>query len=186
MRILAVSSGEKSADSICSLVRECGENDVTPCTSASAARRLLLDEAWDIAIINYPLSDESGMELGSMISNETSTATIMLIKDELISSAAEAEDAGLIVVGKPIVRPVFRQALHLAFSFRRKIAGKEERIRKLEMKIDELKAVDKAKCILVGKKGLSEDEAHRYILKLAMDKRISAKDAAFIVLRENR
>jgi response regulator NasT len=43
--------------------------------------------------------------------------------------------------------------------------------RKLLRKLDELRIVSRAKCLLVAHKGMSEDEAHSYIERLAMDRR---------------
>lgn len=184
MRILAISSGEKSCGAICSLVKEAGEINVTPCISGSAARRLVLDEAWDLAIINYPLLDESGLELGEMIIHETDTAVIMLIKEDLIGSLGyTAEDNGIITVSKPLLPPVFRQAIRLADTSRKRLESLKLEIRRLELKIEELKLIDKAKCMLVKQNGMDEESSHRYILKLAMDKRISARDAAVNILR---
>ena len=42
----------------------------------------------------------------------------------------------------------------------------------------------KAKCILARAKGLSEEEGHRYIEKMAMDRRITLRDAACSVIME--
>ena len=184
MRVLAISSGEKSCGAICSLVRDTGELDVTPCISGAAARRAVLDESWDLAIINYPLVDESGLELGEMIVNETECSVIMLMKEDLFSSVGyEAEASGIITVAKPVLFPVLRQAIRLAETEKKRLGLLKQEIRRLEMKIDELKFIDKAKCMLIYKQGMDEDNAHKYILKSAMDKRISSRDAAVAILR---
>lgn len=184
MRILAISSGEKSCNAICTLVRNTGELDVTPCISGSSARRVVLDEIWDLVIVNYPLGDESGLELGEMILNETDAAVILLVKEDLMSSVGyEAETNGMIVVSKPILAPIFNQAIRLADSSRLRLEKLKNEIKRLEMKIEELKFIDKAKCILIKEMSMDEDASHRYILKSAMDKRISARDAAIAIIR---
>lgn len=67
----------------------------------------------------------------------------------------------------------------------------KQRIRKIEEKNKKLlerfkreKLLTEAKCLLAGKRGMSEAEAHSYIEKKAMDRRISLIDAAMSILRE--
>ena len=107
MRILAVSGGERSLASIESLIKEAG-GIPSPALSGSQARQRVLDEEWDEVIINYPLSDESGLELARMIQDETSIQVVMLIRSEdMIMIGDELQKAGVITVEKPIIRPVF-------------------------------------------------------------------------------
>jgi response regulator NasT len=55
----------------------------------------------------------------------------------------------------------------------------------LRLKIDELRIVGKAKCLLIEKHGMSEPEAHRYIEKQAMDMRITKYRVAEEILQTN-
>ncbi len=184
MRVLAVSSSEKSCSTISSLLREVEEVDVSSCISGATARRMVLDENWDIVVINYPLSDESGLELGEMILSESEAFVVMLMREDLLSSIGyEAEEAGIVIVSKPIIPPVFRQSIHLAQSTKKRLDALRREIRRLEMKVEEIKIVDKAKCMLISKNSMDEDSAHRFLLKSAMDKRISLRDAAASVLK---
>ncbi len=50
--------------------------------------------------------------------------------------------------------------------------------RRLQDKLEELRLVDRAKCILIALEGMSEEEAHKYIEKNAMDMRMSKKQIA--------
>ena len=50
--------------------------------------------------------------------------------------------------------------------------------KRLEDKIEELKLVDRAKCLLIMHEGMDEQEAHKYIEKKAMDLRISRREVA--------
>ncbi|MBQ9443602.1 MAG: ANTAR domain-containing protein, partial [Lachnospiraceae bacterium] len=51
-----------------------------------------------------------------------------------------------------------------------------------EEKIEELRIVSKAKILLVEKKKMTEDEAHRYIGKQAMDRGVSRRRIAERIL----
>ncbi len=180
MRVLAVSGSERSLDGLLALIKE-GGIDAYACSSGAEARRRVLDEEWDEVVINYPLQDESGTELARMIGEETGAVCIMLSRSE---NAAALASSGAIIVEKPIVKVVFFQALRLGLSIRHRLEISEKRIRKLEGRIEEMRIESKAKCILARAKGLSEEEGHRYIEKMAMDRRITLRDAACSVIME--
>ena len=179
MRVLAVSSSGKSLSGLISLIKEAGF-EAYPCLSGSDARRKILDEEWDEVVINYPLSDESGAELANMIEEESGAVCIILARSENISMIG----SNAITVEKPIIKPLFFQALRLGLSIRERLAVSEKRIRKLESRIEEMRIESKAKCMLSLKKGMSEEEGHRYIEKMAMDNRITLREAAYSIVLE--
>lgn len=182
-RILAVSSGTKSLESIQGLLKEAGFSS-SPAQSAAQARRRVLDEEFDAVVINYPLLDEPGIELGRMVMRETSASVIYIIKnDALLDMGGTLEREGILTVEKPILKPVFFQTVHLAISLKERLRLSEDKIRKLEKRIEELKTVDKAKCALALKRGMTEEEAHKYVERTAMDLRITLRDAALHILR---
>ena len=47
------------------------------------------------------------------------------------------------------------------------------RITELERKNNEMKLMSRAKLLLIEKKGMSEDQAHKYILRQAMNQQLS-------------
>ena len=52
----------------------------------------------------------------------------------------------------------------------------------LKKRIEDIRVVDRAKCILISSMNMSEKEAHRYIEKRAMDMRISRRAVAEEIL----
>ena len=59
----------------------------------------------------------------------------------------------------------------------------QKKIVTLNEKMDELKLVSRAKIILVGK-GMSEDEAHEYIIREAMNSGLTKKQVAENIIDE--
>lgn len=53
----------------------------------------------------------------------------------------------------------------------------------LKQKIEDIRIVDRAKCILISYLNMSEQEAHRYIEKQAMDLRTTRRAVAESLLR---
>ena len=183
MKILTVSVTEKSREMLKSLLEEGGDT-VSLAPSAASARRKILDEEWDAMVINYPLQDESGLELAHMAAAETDTSIIMLLRPEMINELSDrlAVD-GILPVEKPIMRQALKSALNLSSYIKNIKQANLRKIRDLEKRIEELKIVGKAKCALALKEGFDEDSAHKYIEQTAMDRRISLKDAALYILR---
>ena len=52
----------------------------------------------------------------------------------------------------------------------------------LKQKIEDLKLIDRAKCVLIANLKMDEKQAHRYIQKRAMDLRLPQRDIAEEIL----
>ncbi|NBH77568.1 ANTAR domain-containing protein [Clostridiaceae bacterium] len=151
--------------------------------SGAEARRLLLDQEVSLLVINAPLPDEFGHELALTAAHTTSAGVLLLVKEEICEAAADkVEPDGVLVLPKPLNRALFYQSLRFLRAARSRMAGLQDENRKLQRKIEEIKTVDRAKCILIECCGMTEPEAHAFIEKSAMDKRITKLAAAKEVL----
>ena len=88
----------------------------------------------------------------------------------------------MLVLGKPFTAVQFRQAVQIAASNYKRLAVLRAENAKLLDKIAQLRLVDRAKCYLIEKKGMTETEAHRLIEKGAMDTRRSRGEVAQEIL----
>ena len=86
------------------------------------------------------------------------------------------------MLGKPFSAPQFRQAVQIAASNYKRLALLRAENQKLLDKIAQLRLVDRAKCFLIEKRGMTEMEAHRLIEKTAMDTRRSRGEVAQEIL----
>lgn len=184
-KVLLVSSTERGISSLSSLLQESrGAYDVTISHSGVEARRTILDNDWDLVVINAPLCDESGEQLACMVTERTLGAAIMVVRTEyLAETEAQVQDHGVLVVTKPLVRQVFFQTLNLARALSRRLANLKDENQKLQKKIEEIKVVDRAKWTLIRNLGMDEQQAHRYIEKQAMDLRKSRLEIASSILK---
>lgn len=183
--VLLVSGTEKGRESLAALLQEAGGCPaITTASSGSEARRLILDGEWDLVVLNSPLPDESGEDLARMITERTLSAVIMVVRMEFVDEvAAIVEDAGVLIVPKPIVKQVFFQSIKLANAMRRRLTGLRNENSKLQQKLEEIKLVDRAKCALIQYLNMDEQQAHRYIEKQAMDLRLSRRDVAQRIIK---
>lgn len=144
---LLVSSSEKGREMLRELMR--GVPEISPAVAASGAeaRRLAAEVEYDLVVINAPLSDELGDGLSCTLAMDTSAGILLLVRAETADEIAEkVEDVGVMVLGKPLGRAMFYQALKMVAAARRRVLGLKQENRKLQSKIEEIRLVDRAKC----------------------------------------
>lgn len=181
--ILIVSSSEKSIAFFLGLLSEQSYNDISTVQSCNEARRLLLERDFDLCIINAPLLDENGTEFALDVSINGICQVILIVKSEMFEEiSAQTEDSGIYTLAKPLSRQVFWSALKFAGAAHGKIAKMKIENEKLLQRIEDMRIIDRAKCILIERLEMTEYDAHRYIEKQAMDMRMTRKQIAQAIL----
>jgi response regulator NasT len=178
-QILIVSSSDQSRAFLEGFVKNGFTQDIACAPSSSAARRLLLERDYEAVVINAPLKDELGSDLAIHAAESTSSGVVLIVKSEIEEEISEKVSLyGVITISKPISRPFLAQSLRLACASHARVASLRRQAALLESKIEEIRTVDKAKCALIQYLGMSEKEAHRFIEKQAMDKRMPKRSIA--------
>ena len=181
-RVLIVSSGEKGRGALLRLLRDGGFQTVLTSSSGGDARRTLLESDFDLVLLNAPLSDEFGDDLAEDCA-ERGCGVLMIVRAELAEEcAAKVEDCGVLVIEKPVNRGLLFQALKLALAAGRRALGLKRETVRLQDKIEEIRLVSRAKCVLIEVLGMTEPQAHRYLEKQAMDLRCTRREVARGVL----
>jgi len=181
---LIVSYTGESAALFTEMLHEIAVSQVTVLNSAREAQRLILEQDFDLVIINPPLEDESGENLSRHIVSKYWSQVILVVKKEdfeAVSAACEGE--GIFILTKPVDREIFGSALSLARSTGNRIKRIHTENVQLKQKIEDIRVIDRAKCLLISYLNLSEQEAHRFIEKQAMDLRSSKRVVAEGVLK---
>ena len=182
--VLIVSSTGKSADLFTEMLNEISVNQITVLQSAGEARRIIMEQDFDLMIINSPLEDESGESLSRHIVSKCWSQVILAVEKEDFNAASDAcEGDGVLTISKPLDREIFRSALSLARSAGNRIKRMQAENIQLKQKIEDIRVIDRAKCLLISYLNLSEQEAHRFIEKQAMDLRSSKRAIAEGVLK---
>ena len=151
--------------------------------SGAQARRTLLETEFDLVVIDSPLPDEFGDDFALHASDFPCGVILLVENDRLDDVNFTIENSGVFVVPKPVAPEFFYQAVKLLMSSRQKIRLLESENQKLQQKIEELRLVDRAKCVLIQVLKMTEEGAHRYIEKQSMDKRLPRIAVAENVLR---
>ncbi len=151
---------------------------VQHCFSAGEARRALCSASYDLLIINAPLSDEYGKDLALQAVDSGTDVILLCSAQQADKLAAGLERYGVFVLAKPMTRQQASFAMQLIRTSRKRLEKLVAQNRRLTKRLEEARIVSQAKCLLVLHQHLSEDEAHRFIEKRAMDDRISSREAA--------
>ncbi len=147
--------------------------------SGSQARRMLAGADYDLVIINSPLPDEFGDHLAVHVVENSYSGVILIVKSELADDVAQkVEEHGVFVVPKPVSRAFFYQALKLVEASRRRMLGLRTENLRLQDKVEEIRFVNRAKFVLMERLNMTEQQAHRYIEKQAMDMRLTRREVA--------
>ena len=142
--------------------------------NGNEARHALFNDEFDLIIIDTPLPDEYGNDFALHAAESTDAGIILITKAEALYDMNETvEDAGVFVIPKPVSTDFFYQAVKLLSASRKRICKLQAENQILQNKLQEIRVIDRAKCILIQYLNMTEMQAHRYIEKQAMDLRQS-------------
>lgn len=178
-KALLVCDSPKGVDYYRDFLMQSEYEEVTVVENGEKAKRTIAEHDFDVCLINSPLKNSSGEHLAIDIAEQNVCQVILFVKAEYQDEITEkVENFGVITVGKPINKQLFWGALKLAKVTQRRMAMAQKENKKLQSKLEDLKLVSRAKCLLISYEGLSEEEAHKYIEKKAMDDRLGRTDVA--------
>ena len=137
--VLLVSSSAKFNSSLLGLLPENRYYPITVATDEGSARRNLLENQFDIAIINTPLTDEFGTRLALDICNSTGTGVLLLVKAEHFPDInGRVSPYGVLVISKPTSSLIITQSLQLLCGTRERLRRMEQKTASIEEKMEEI------------------------------------------------
>lgn len=182
--VLIISSSKNTKAFFEDLLNENSYKEMIIANNCSEARRILIERDFDLYIINTPLSDEFGTDFAMNIVNKNIGQVMLLVKADLADEiSAKVEEFGIFVVSKPINRKIFWSALKLVTAAHNRIMGLKNENVQLQRKIEDIRIIDRAKCLLIEYLKMSETEAHKFIERQAMDMRITKREVATGILK---
>ena len=131
----------------------------------------------DLVIVNAPLPGGDSLSFCSNLSEASDTAVLLLVpKDQLEAVESKLLPCGIMTLGKPLSSVLLTQAL-------RALCAMRERMRTREQKLHTVELVNRAKWLLITCLNMTEDEAHRYIGRLAMQQKRQKREIAESIIR---
>jgi len=151
--------------------------------NATLARRRILERWYDIVVINIPLPDENGLELAMDLAEKGHASILITAPAEIYEIVLDqVTDYGILAISRPCPKNRIEKGVRFLMKIQEKMAGMQKELDQARKRLDEMRIVNKAKFLLVERKHMTEEEAHRHIGKLAMDQRISRQEAAVSII----
>lgn len=182
--VLSVAAAEKFHTSLRELLPAGQYSPIRCATDASEARRCILESRYDIIVISAPLRDEFGAHLAQHFAEHSGAGILLLMKSEHYSDvSAQVTPCGVLTLPKPTSPQMMLQCMELLCGTRERLRRMEQKSASMEDKMAEIRLVNRAKWALIEKQGMSEQDAHRYIEKQAMDRCVPKRVIAEDILR---
>jgi response regulator NasT len=182
--VLLVSAAQNLNAALGELLQPSVFSPVRTVTDVSAAKRAAAERDWDIVIVNSPLPDETGLRFAADVSGGSRSVALVLARAELFDEvSSDLTRHGVFTLARPTSKPLMQAALGWLITARERLRGTEKKTLSLEEKMAEIRIVNRAKWLLIEKRGMDEPTAHRYIEKLAMDRCVSKREIAEEILQ---
>ncbi len=177
--LLLASSAEKFNRALPAMLPESLYSPVTVTPCVADARRRLLENKYDIVIVNTPLPDDFGTRLALDVCDCSGAGVLLLVKAEHYPDInARVSPSGVLVLSKPTTPQLITQSLTLLCATRERLRRMEEKTASIEEKMEDIRVVNRAKCLLIEQLRMTEPEAHRYLEKQAMDRCVTRRAIA--------
>jgi len=181
---LIVSNSEKDTAFFSVVLNALSVNKITVLKSAGDARKSIQEKDFDLIIVNIQSDDESGENFSKYAASVGVSQVLLIVDGKYFDSvSASCEKDGVMVISKPVDKALLWSALLLAKSVQSKVRRLQTENERLKQKIEDIRIIDRAKCLLISTMKMSEQESHRYIEKQAMDVRSTRRIVAEEILK---
>lgn len=182
-KILVVSSSEKFIGTIKKLFPPDGIDSVDYASNTSLARRMVLERHYEIVIVNNSLASGDGLSFSIDVSETYGIGVIIFTSSETYHEVFDkTHELGIFTIARPASAETFIQVFRLLCLTRERIHNLDNKNVPIKERLEIIRLVDEAKIKLIKYAHLSEDEAHKYIERQAMQLRITKKQSALMII----
>ena len=142
--------------------------DLTTTSDFNEARRLATERTFNIIIADS--GDGYDTDFAINISDSYSTILLLVPNEHFDEISYRVEGYGILTITKPFEPFYLYNMMKIAIAVQYKVQVLSSQTTKLKVKMEEIKQVNRAKMLLMQNMNMSEQEAHRYIEKEAMDR----------------
>ena len=182
-RVLIAGANDRTFDSLRELLPPDSYEAPLRAGSAGEVKRMLLETDVDLVILNAPLRDEFGTQLALNLAQDNLCVLMLVPAESFDAVCYKVEDEGILTLSKPVSRNGLLGAIKLLTAMRGKLRKLDRQNQALQEKMQDIRTVNRAKWLLIEVKRMTENEAHYYIEKQAMDMRLSRREVAENIIR---
>lgn len=156
------------------------------CSTAAEARRASFCRPFDLFVIYSGLIDEQGNELAKNIADAHDCGGIYIDDSVRIEQVeGDLNDCGIIALSRQVTKSELIEAVKLITVSNMRVRALKAKNEELTAKLDDVKYIYRAKITLMRTLGYSEEQAHKYIEKRAMEMRMSRRKVAMEILKSS-
>ena len=140
----------------------------------------------ELVILDVKMPVVDGITAAEQIVAQRGTAVVMLTAFSQRDLVERARDAGAMAyLVKPFTKNDLMPAIEMAMSRHAEILALEKEVSGLTERLEIRKLVDRAKGYLQTRFAMSEPEAFRWIQKASMDRRMTMREVAEVIIEES-
>ena len=165
------------------MLQEEGYEVVAEASDGESAVKLAEEFRPDLCIFDVKMPVLDGITAAERVIGERIAPVLILTafsQRDLVERAAEAGVMNYLV--KPFTKDKLVPAIEIAVSRHTQLKALEDEVADLASRLETRKLVDRAKGVLQTAHGMTEPEAFRWIQKTSMDRRLTMKEVAEVVL----
>ena len=184
--VLIVSSSEKMTSQLRTFLASLSCYPIADVSSISAAKREIAERTYDFVIINAPLAEGTGYRFAIDACENKSTISLMMLKSDIYDDVdLKVSCNGVFTLQKPVSSQIFSLSISWMKAARERLRSLEKKSATLEDRMEEIRIANRAKWVLIEKEGMSEDEAHKYIERKAMNTGSTKTEIAKQIIENN-
>lgn len=142
--------------------------ELTTTSDFNEARRLAAERSFNIIIADS--GDGYDTDFAINVADSYSTILLLVPNEHFDEISYRVEGYGILTITKPFEPFYLYNMMKIAIAVQYKVQVLSSQTTKLKVKMEEIKQVNRAKMLLMQNMNMSEQEAHRYIEKEAMDR----------------
>jgi two-component system, response regulator PdtaR len=167
------------------MLEEEGYQVVAEAADGEQAVALVTEHRPDLAVLDVKMPVLDGISAAERIAAARMAPVVMLTafsQRELVERARAAGAMAYLV--KPFSKADLVPAVEMALARYDELTTLESEVTDLRERLETRKLVDRAKGLLMDRDGLDEAAAYRWVQRASMDRRMSMREVAELVLRE--
>ena len=184
LRVMVVDEDNERREVLRQGLEKAGHNVVAEVQSTVNLSRLVAEVLPDIIIIDTHSPDRDTIEHLCVISQDTPRPIVMFSADgntEKIREAVRAGVSAYVVDGLAAQR--VRSILDVAIARFEELQSLRSELEESQNQLADRKRIDRAKGILIKQKNLSEEEAYKWLRRMAMNENLKLVEVADQVIR---
>lgn len=182
-RVIIAMANTAARKEIAYLLNQAGYIIIDEAEDGISALKKIRNTEPDLVILDLDLPTLNGIDVITAFDNDSNIAFLLICPFEKKDLVVELKDhTTCTYIIKPYSLDDFRTYLEIALLKTRQIRELKDEIRKLREELELQKLISRAKAILMKTRNMSEAEAHRWIQKQSMVKRVSKKKIAEMII----